>query len=238
MPAKREAVAHHRLVGDQAAFRIGGGSRCVKHQADVAHAHSDACNVYLQIRDVRARRFEVRVVNESRRLGLAKQHDVAQFWGGRKLQASGVATACQPGQRLAQPLDKIHGVGDRIGGDNGDDVPILDHVGQFAGFVAGVDRHNDAAAERDRKQHLHELFARVHEDADVVASSHAEGLETAGTPHRVACELGIGDFAGWEHERRRVGITVSRAQQYVADGGHTDPEARQVFAVMRVWLAE
>ena len=107
MPAKREAVAHHRFVGDQAAFRISGGSRCVKHQADVAHAHSDACNVYLQIRDVLARRFEVRFVNETRRLGLAKQHDIAQFWRGRKLQASGVATARQPGSALRSRSTKF-----------------------------------------------------------------------------------------------------------------------------------
>ena len=145
------------------------------------------------------------------------------------LSARGLAVARQVLERAVEPLDEVDRVGHGVGRHQGDEVAVLDDVGQFVRLVTRIDRHDHAAAEGDGEERLDELGAGVHQHADVVARADAQGLQRAGTPQRVVGQLAVGQRAVGEHQRQGVGTPVGRRQQQVADGGDVDARARQVL---------
>ena len=201
MASERDAVAHHRLVRDQAAFRVGRGARGVEHQADVAHPHAQARAMHFHLVAGLGGGVEVGCGEIALRLGLAEQHDVAQLRRTRHLELARVAAARKFLERAVQALDEIDGIGDGVRRDDGDDVAVLDDVGELVRLVPGVDRHDDATAERDREERFDEFRARVHQQADVVARPHPKRLQRARAAQRAVDQLPVGEGAIGEHER-------------------------------------
>jgi hypothetical protein len=229
MPPERDAVADHRLVRDQATLRIGRGARRVEHQPDVAHPHAQARTMHVHLVARPGGGVEVGLGQVTLCPGPAQQHDVAQLGRTRHLERARVAAALELLEGAVQALDEIDGIGDRVRRDDGDQVAVLDDVGKFARLVARVDRHDHAAAERDREERLDEFRAGVHQHADVVAWPYAERLQRARAAQRAIGQLPVGERAIGEHERQRVRVPIGRREQQVADGRDADARAGEVL---------
>ena len=215
--ARRHAGADERLVREHAALGIGGRAGRVHHHRVVAEPHAQARAVDVQFAARLGGSVEIGFGEIALRPGPAEQHDVAQLRCARHLQVARVAAAREVLERTVQTFDEIDGIGDGVRGDDGDDVAVLDDVGQFVRLVARIDRHDDAAAECDRKERLDEFRAGVHQQADVVARAHPKRLQRASAAHRPVDELPVGEGAIGEHERERIGVAIRRGEQQVAD---------------------
>ena len=136
------AGAHQRLVRDQAALRLGGRAGRVHHDRDVADAHRLA---------------------QPRRSSAASTPAPAAAKAARSRYPSGEdepsrITSDEERRarcgRLVQERHEVDVVGDRVRGDDGGHVAVLEHVGELVGLVAGVDEQRLHADERAAEEHV------------------------------------------------------------------------------------
>ena len=164
---------------------------------------------------------------ETGALALAKHHHVAQtgrFADGEVPGVGLVGEAWQGGVQAGDEVDLVRYV---TGRDQGNDVAVIEDVGQLVGLVTGIDRYRDRPAESNGEEVFDEFQARRQEKADVVPGLDAERLETACAIHRPAGQFPVSELLGREDDGVRVRVAVGRGQQQITDRRHGDTHARQ-----------
>ena len=126
-------------------------------------------------------------------------------------------------QGLLQQLDEIDVLVDEVGGYEHFEVGILDHVAEFSGLVAGVDRNGPRPQHRARQQQVDVGRAVREEDTDVVALGNTERSEVASGVDGPSVELGEGDPVPCDHQSKVVGRSVGGASEQITDRVHLGP---------------
>ena len=230
---ERNAVADHRLVRDQATFRIRGRTGRVEHHADVAHAHAEPAAVHRLQRHFLRERGQLLLGHERRGRRLAEQHDVAQPRRGWQLERERVLLCGETGQCAIETHDEVDLLGDLRSRDDRDEVAVLDHVAELVRLVACVDRHRDGTAQRNREKELDELGTGRQQQADVLARTHTECLQRPCPLERACGELRIGHPEVRKHQRLGIGVAIRGGEQQVADRRHLDADFAQVLRTRR-----
>ena len=238
MPSQRDRIAHDGLVRDQCAFRIRGGARRIEHDRGIAELHAQARFMHTRIRAEPRQRGEFRRRQEPGRCAIAEQNQTAQLRRGIDVQPTGIRLTLEPRQRLGQPLDEVHVIGDLARRDHGDQVTVGDRVGEFAVLVARVQRDGHGAAQRNREQEFDELGAGRQQQADVITRLHAERLERARPGEGPVRQLPVRQTLVRQDQRRRIGVAIGGNQQQITEGGDLDADLGQILAVQISFVAQ
>jgi hypothetical protein len=235
---ERNRVAHDGLMRNQRAFRVGRRAGGIEHDRRVAQLHAQTRFVDARIRAEPRQRHEFGRWQEPGRRAIAQQDQAAQLRRHLELQATRIHLALETRQRLRQPFDEIHVIGDLARRDDGDQIAVRNRVGEFAVLVARVERHGHRAAQRDREQELDELGTGRQQQADVVTWLHAQRLQRPRARKSPVGEFAIREPLIRQDQRGRIGVAIGRDQQQITQRGDLDADLGQILAVQMSVIAQ
>ena len=215
---ERAAIAHDRLVAQQATLWVRRRARGVQDQGGVADAHLCAPGHQGGGIDAIRARVEFRLRHRSRDRGV-EAHDRSQPIQALEREVAVIRQRADAGH---EPLDQVHPGGHLARGHHARRVRVRHQISQFRVAISGIDRHRDRACERDAEQRLDEGHARRQQDGDVLAALHAECHEAAGTAHGTLRQAIEGDALLVDDDRVAPGPTPGRDQQEIAQSGDLD----------------
>ena len=201
--AERRPVAHQRLVREHARARLGGRPGREQQHRERADLHAQAALVEVALGDRVGEGVEGRLVDRVRRRALAQHDERGPLLDER--------------HGLGQQRQQVDVVVDAIAGDDHRQLGVGDHERQLARPVAGVDRDDHAAGQRDPVEGRDGLDAVGHQVADLLALLEAGADQAAGDLPRFRGQLRVADALVGEDERVEVRVPLRRAEQQVTD---------------------
>ena len=103
-------------------------------------------------------------------------------------------------------------VGNALGGKQGFEVGILNHIGQFGGLVSCVNQYGHRAAQDNAKEHFHNLDKIRSKNADMVARLNPHSLECTRLLLRPLGKLCVSQALAWKYQCFVVRPLVCRTQ--------------------------
>ncbi len=178
-------------MAEQAALRVRGGARGVRHEGDVVGRGACTLGRHRLLWDLRCQLFELGLADHARRGALAEQDDRAQLGGDVQIEVAGVGCIGEPVEAAVEQFDEVDALDDEVAGEQADDVGVLDDVREFFALVPRVDGDDHPTDEGDRPKGEHEPGRVGHQYPDVVAAAHPEGQQAPGHPGRLVEHLGV-----------------------------------------------
>ncbi len=190
-PGHVRPAAHERLVGEDAAAGLRGRARGVQNQRGAPDAHAGPAPCELFPSHLRGELAELLLIERSRAAAMTEDGDAAQPRRGLQVQTAGIRCAVKTGQGLLQQTEQVDVVVDPVAGQDRGELRVGDHVGQLDRSVAGVDRNQDRAGERDRVDRRDAFGAVGHQQAHVLAGLDADPDQSTGERLRSVGKLGV-----------------------------------------------
>ena len=215
--------ADDRVMADHASLRPGGGPGRVEDQRVVGDADRFGLATDILEPDGLGEGLELAAIEHARRGPAAEQHDLSQRGRARQPLLGGVAVR-QPRQRRGDQGGVVDVLIDDVAGQQHPVIGVGHDVGELVGAIPGVDRTDDRAGQRRAEDRLDHVDAVGHQDADVVAATHAQRVEATGHPPGTLGQLAAAAPLLGEHDGVPIGRALRGIEQQPADRGRLNPD--------------